>query len=51
VSELRFGLVNESVFGGPAWLDHVRRVEDAGVDVFLLRDHFSAGPTASSSLR
>jgi probable F420-dependent oxidoreductase len=40
---LRFGVVNESVSGGPAWLDHVRRVEDGGVDVFLMRDHFSAG--------
>lgn len=41
--KLRFGVVNESVPGGPAWLDHVRRVEDGGVDVFLVRDHFSAG--------
>ncbi len=40
--KLRFGVVNESVLGGPAWLDHVRRVEDGGVDVFLVRDHFSA---------
>src|SRR5215510_15237648 len=40
---LRFGAVNESVSGGPAWLDHVRRVEDGGVDAFLVRDHFSAG--------
>jgi probable F420-dependent oxidoreductase len=42
-SKLRFGVVNESVLGGPAWLDHVRRVEDGGIDVFLVRDHFSAG--------
>jgi alkanesulfonate monooxygenase SsuD/methylene tetrahydromethanopterin reductase-like flavin-dependent oxidoreductase (luciferase family) len=41
-SRLRFGVVNESVPGGPAWLDHVRRVEDGGIDVFLVRDHFSA---------
>jgi probable F420-dependent oxidoreductase len=41
--KLRFGVVNESVPGGPAWLDHVRRVEDGGVDVFLVRDHFLAG--------
>ena len=41
--ELRFGVVNEAVLDGPAWLDHVRRVEDAGVDVFLVRDHFAAG--------
>jgi alkanesulfonate monooxygenase SsuD/methylene tetrahydromethanopterin reductase-like flavin-dependent oxidoreductase (luciferase family) len=40
-SKLRFGAVNESVPNGPAWLDHVRRVED-GIDVFLVRDHFSA---------
>jgi len=42
-SKLRFGVVNESVLSGPAWLDHVRRVEDGGIDVFLVRDHFSAG--------
>ena len=42
-SKLRFGVVNESVLGGSAWLDHVRRVEDVGIDVFLVRDHFSAG--------
>jgi probable F420-dependent oxidoreductase len=41
--ELRFGIVSEAVPGARAWLDHVRRVEDAGVDVFLVRDHFSAG--------
>ena len=41
--KLRFGVVNESLPGGPAWLDHVRRVEDGGVDVFLVRDHFLAG--------
>jgi probable F420-dependent oxidoreductase len=41
--KLRFGVVNESVPGGPAWLDYVRRVEDSGIDVFLVRDHFSAG--------
>jgi probable F420-dependent oxidoreductase len=42
--ELRFGVVSETVPDGPAWLDHARRVEDAGVDVFLIRDHFSAAP-------
>jgi probable F420-dependent oxidoreductase len=41
--KLRFGVVNESFPGGPAWRDHVRRVEDGGVDVFLVRDHFLAG--------
>jgi probable F420-dependent oxidoreductase len=42
-SKLRFGVVSESVPGGSAWRDHVRRVEDGGIDVFLVRDHFSAG--------
>lgn len=41
--KLRFGVVSESVSGGPAWLDHARRVEDGGIDAFLVRDHFSAG--------
>ena len=41
--EIRFGVVSETVLDGPAWLDFARRVEDAGVDVLLLRDHFSAG--------
>jgi probable F420-dependent oxidoreductase len=43
MSKLRFGVVSESVPAGPAWLDHVRRIEDSGVNVFLVRDHFSAG--------
>jgi probable F420-dependent oxidoreductase len=43
MGKLRFGVVGESVPTGPAWLDHVRRVEDSGVNVFLVRDHFSAG--------
>jgi probable F420-dependent oxidoreductase len=41
--KLRFGVVSESVLAGPAWLDHARRIEDAGIGVLLLRDHFSAG--------
>jgi alkanesulfonate monooxygenase SsuD/methylene tetrahydromethanopterin reductase-like flavin-dependent oxidoreductase (luciferase family) len=41
--EIRFGVVSESVLDGPAWADHARRVEDAGVDSLLIRDHFSAG--------
>ena len=41
--KLRFGVVSESVLAGPAWLDQARRIEDAGVGVLLLRDHFSAG--------
>jgi probable F420-dependent oxidoreductase len=40
---LRFGIVSESVREGPAWLDFARKVEGAGMDVLLLRDHFSAG--------
>jgi probable F420-dependent oxidoreductase len=40
---LRFGVVSESVHDGRAWLDFARRVEDGGVDVLMLRDHFSAG--------
>src|SRR6516225_10390717 len=35
--------MSESVREGGAWLDFARRVEDSGVDVLLLRDHFSAG--------
>lgn len=41
---VRFGVVNETVGSGPEWFDHVRRVEDAGVDTLLVRDHLSAGP-------
>jgi hypothetical protein len=41
---LRFGIVSESVRAGRAWLDFARQVEDSGIDVLLLRDHFSAGP-------
>jgi probable F420-dependent oxidoreductase len=43
MAELRFGVVSESVPDGRGWLDHARRVEDAGIDVLLIRDHFSAG--------
>ncbi len=43
MGRLRFGVVSESVLGGPAWLEHARRVEEGGVDALLLRDHFSAG--------
>jgi probable F420-dependent oxidoreductase len=42
-SKLRFGVVSESVLDGPAWRDQARRIEDAGIDALLLRDHFSAG--------
>ena len=44
MTELRFGVVSESVRAGRAWLDFARQVEDSGIDVLLLRDHFSAGP-------
>jgi len=43
MGKLRFGVVSESVPSGPAWPGHVRRVEDSGADVFLVRDHFSPG--------
>jgi probable F420-dependent oxidoreductase len=43
MQSLRFGVVSESVREGRAWLDFARRVEDNGIDVLLLRDHFSAG--------
>jgi probable F420-dependent oxidoreductase len=43
VKGLRFGVVAESVAGGADWLDHARRVEDAGVDTLLVRDHFAVG--------
>ena len=44
MTALRFGVVSESVRKGRAWLDFARQVEDGGIDVLLLRDHFSAGP-------
>ena len=40
---IRFGIVAESARDGPAWADHARAAEDAGVGSLLLRDHFSAG--------
>jgi hypothetical protein len=42
MAEWRFGVVSESVREGRAWLDFARQVEDSGIDVMLLRDHFSA---------
>ena len=41
-SGIRFGLVNEAPLSGRAWIDHVRQIEGAGVDVLLVRDHLSA---------
>jgi probable F420-dependent oxidoreductase len=43
MARLRFGVVSESVPVGRAWLEFARQVEDSGIDVLLLRDHFSAG--------
>ncbi len=43
MARLRFGVVSESVREGRAWLDFARQVEDSGIDVLLLRDHFAAG--------
>jgi probable F420-dependent oxidoreductase len=43
MTELRFGVVSESVREGRAWLDYARQIEDTGIDVLLIRDHFSAG--------
>ena len=42
-TRIRFGVVSESVLDGPAWADHARRAEDAGIASLLIRDHFSAG--------
>ncbi len=41
---LRFGVIDESGPQPTAWLDIARRVEDSGVDVLLMRDHFVPGP-------
>jgi probable F420-dependent oxidoreductase len=41
---LRFGVVCESAADATEWPDHARRVEDSGIDVLLLRDHFMTGP-------
>src|SRR5215469_5439114 len=43
MTAIRFGVVSESVREGRAWLDFARQLEDSGVGVLLLRDHFSAG--------
>jgi probable F420-dependent oxidoreductase len=39
---LRFGVLT-STFGDRGWPDHVRRIEDAGVNTLLIRDHFVVG--------
>ena len=43
MAELRFRRGQRVGTHGRAWLDHARRIEDAGIDVLLIRDHFSAG--------
>jgi probable F420-dependent oxidoreductase len=37
-------VVCESTPPPSTWLDYARRVEDSGVDVLLVRDHFMTGP-------
>lgn len=39
----RFGVVSENLGPAAGWLDQARRIEDAGVDVLLVRDHFTPG--------
>lgn len=51
MAELRAGVVSEPVPDGREWLDHARQVEDAGIDVLLIRDHFPAGAFGGSWLR
>ena len=41
---LRFGVVSEAAPPPTAWCDYARRVEDSGVDMLLVRDHFMSGP-------
>jgi len=41
---LRFGVIDKSGLRPTAWLDIARRVEDSGVDVLLMRDHFVDKP-------
>jgi probable F420-dependent oxidoreductase len=41
---VRFGVIDESGPEPTEWLDQARRVEDSGVDVLLMRDHFVSGP-------
>ena len=39
---MRFGVVSETVLDGAAWADQARRIEEAGINSLLIRDHFSA---------
>jgi probable F420-dependent oxidoreductase len=43
-SKLRFGVVNEDFIDGPSWFDHVRKIEQSGVDILLVRDHIVTEP-------
>jgi hypothetical protein len=48
MKRLRFGVVSDTVREGRGWLDFARHVEGAGIDVLVLRDHFSAARSGSS---
>ena len=41
---LRFAVVNEILPDRRGWLDHIRRIEQSGVDTVLIRDHIAAAP-------
>jgi probable F420-dependent oxidoreductase len=40
----RFGLVNELLGGDRPWVEHVRRIDEASIDVLLVRDHVAVEP-------
>jgi hypothetical protein len=44
VARLRFAVVNEVVTDRSGWFDHVRRVEQSGIDTLLVRDHLAVEP-------
>ena len=41
---IRFAVVNEVFSDRRGWLDHIRRLEQSGVDTVLIRDHIAAAP-------
>ena len=41
---IRFAVVNEVLPDRRGWLDHIRRIEQSGVDTVLIRDHIAAAP-------
>src|ERR1700749_5178326 len=43
MAELRLGVVSESVLQGRGWLDHARRIDEAGRDVLVIGDPFAGG--------